>query len=85
MKLTWLVLFLLICGTVFAQIGYQADPNAKEEETLLLRDFQPESMLHVNATQVARAKFPVFDVHQLEDLVACTRRQDPGEDLPREC
>ncbi len=59
-----LILFLLISGVAFAQGGYQGDPNAKEKETLLLRDFQPESMLHVKQTPVERAKFPVFDVHQ---------------------
>ena len=59
-----LILFLLISGVAFAQGGYQGDPNAKEKETLLLRDFQPESMLHVKRTPVERAKFPVFDVHQ---------------------
>ena len=58
------ILFLLITAVGFAQGAYQADPNSKEKETLLLRDFQPESMLHVKRTPVERAKFPVFDVHQ---------------------
>jgi predicted TIM-barrel fold metal-dependent hydrolase len=30
---------------------------------LLLKDFQPKSMLHVTETRVPRAKFPVIDIH----------------------
>ena len=76
----FLALFLVIPVLAPAQIGYQADPNAKEKETLLLRDFQPESMLHVKATQVRRAKFPVFDVHQhLNDARGIGSRMDPKD------
>ena len=75
-----LTLFLLICAGAFAQIGYQADPNAKEKQTLLLRDFHPESTLHVKATPVARAKFPVFDVHQhLDDALGIGSRMEPKD------
>ena len=45
------------------QISYKAAPNAKERETLLLRDFHPKSMLHARVTPIERAKFPVIDVH----------------------
>jgi predicted TIM-barrel fold metal-dependent hydrolase len=45
------------------QIGYKSAPNAKERETLLLRDFHPKSMLHARVTPIHRAKFPVMDVH----------------------
>src|SRR5690348_16405451 len=45
------------------QIGYKSAPNAKERETLLLRDFHPKSMLHARVTPIHRAKFPVIDVH----------------------
>src|SRR5581483_11078408 len=45
------------------QISYKAAPNAKERETLLLRDFHPSSMLHARVTPIERAKFPVIDVH----------------------
>src|SRR5919108_3955153 len=45
------------------QIGYKSAPNAKERETLLLRDFHPQSMLHARVTPIQRAKFPVIDVH----------------------
>ena len=73
-------LLLLISAGAFAQIGYQADPNAKEKETLLLRDFHPESMLHIKATPVERAKFPVFDVHQhLNDALGIGSRMDPKD------
>jgi predicted TIM-barrel fold metal-dependent hydrolase len=71
-------LFLLIPVSAVSQIGYQSDPSAKEKETLLLRDFQPESMLHGKATPVERAKFPVFDVHQhLNDVRGFGTRMEP--------
>jgi len=34
-----------------------------QPQPLALRDFQPRSMLHVAATRVPRARFPVIDVH----------------------
>src|ERR1035437_1545537 len=62
------------------QIGYKSDPNAEQKKTLLLRDFHPQSMLHVKATPVARAKFPVFDVHQhLNDARGIGTRMPPQE------
>jgi len=36
---------------------------AKAEGGLLLKDFQPKSMLHVTETHVPRARFPVIDIH----------------------
>ena len=38
-------------------------PPAAGSDTLLLKDFQPRSMLVVPETPVARARFPVVDVH----------------------
>jgi predicted TIM-barrel fold metal-dependent hydrolase len=74
-------LFLLvISSSLSSQIGYQADPHANEKETLLLRDFHPESMLHTKVTLVRRAKFPVFDVHQhLNDARDIGTRMAPAE------
>jgi uncharacterized protein len=45
------------------EIKYNQDPNASRNMTLLLKDFDPKSMLHVEAHDVPRAKFPVIDVH----------------------
>ena len=44
-------------------IKYVQDPNASKNMTLLLKDFDPKPMLHVEAHDVPRAKFPVIDVH----------------------
>jgi predicted TIM-barrel fold metal-dependent hydrolase len=42
----------------------KADPQSTTAPAgLLLKDFQPRSMLHVPETQVPRAKFPVIDIH----------------------
>src|SRR5712692_12061993 len=45
------------------EIKYSQDPNASKNMTLLLKDFDPKPMLHVEAHEVPRAKFPVIDVH----------------------
>lgn len=41
----------------------EAAPAAAPAGGLLLKDFQPKSMLHVPETRVPRAKFPVIDIH----------------------
>ena len=38
-------------------------PPGQSKKPLDLGDFQPRSMLHVTATKVLQAKFPVIDVH----------------------
>jgi predicted TIM-barrel fold metal-dependent hydrolase len=71
---------LLAPTAASGQIGYKSDPNAEQKKTLLLRDFHPQSMLHVKQTPVLRAKFPVFDVHQhLNDARGIGTRMPPQE------
>jgi len=71
---------LLTSAFAAGQIGYKADPNAAQKETLLLRDFHPESMLHAKETKVERARFPVFDVHQhLNDARDIGTRMAPAD------
>jgi predicted TIM-barrel fold metal-dependent hydrolase len=45
------------------EIKYSQDRNADKRMTLLLKDYNPWPMLHVPVHLVARAKFPVIDVH----------------------
>jgi predicted TIM-barrel fold metal-dependent hydrolase len=45
------------------QIGYKSDPRAEAKKTLLLKDFQPVSMLHAGHHEVQKARFYVIDVH----------------------
>ncbi|MGE5205756.1 MAG: amidohydrolase family protein [Chlamydiota bacterium] len=60
------------------QIGYKSAPNAKERETLLLRDFHPKSMLHARVTPIQRAKFPVIDVHNhINDAMGIDEHMPP--------
>ena len=58
---------LLLTGlatSAFSQdITYGQDPNAQKRMTLLLKDFEPQPMIHVATHEVPRAKFPVIDVH----------------------
>jgi predicted TIM-barrel fold metal-dependent hydrolase len=45
------------------QIGYKSASDAENKKTLLLKDFQPVSMLHAPVHSVDRAKYYVIDVH----------------------
>lgn len=71
---------LLFAGLLHAQIGYKDAPDAEQKKTLLLRDFDPVSMLHTDTHEVSRAKFPVIDVHQhVDDAMGIGDRIDPRE------
>lgn len=60
------------------QITYKAAPNARERETLLLRDFHPQSMLHARVTRIERARFPVIDVHNhINDAMGIDEHMPP--------
>jgi len=45
------------------QIVYKYANDADQKETLLLKDFNPTSMIHAGGRQVVRAKYYVIDVH----------------------
>src|ERR1700746_3010820 len=45
------------------QIGYKSAADAEQKKTLLLKDFQPVSMLHVPVHEGERGKYYVIDVH----------------------
>src|SRR6202047_610656 len=45
------------------EIGYKSAADADQRKTLLLKDFNPTSMLHAPAHKVERAKYYVIDVH----------------------
>jgi uncharacterized protein len=49
--------------TSSSQIGYKSAADAEKKKTLLLKDFQPVSMLHAPVHEIERAKFYVIDVH----------------------
>lgn len=73
-NMLFLAVFLLVLGCAFAQTE-QAPPSTaghgyvyKEDkggpmDTVLLKDYQPESSLVVPENHPIRAKFPVIDVH----------------------
>jgi len=44
-------------------IGYKSAADADQKKTLLLKDYSPESMLHVPSHTIDQAKFYVIDVH----------------------
>ncbi|MGB9433469.1 MAG: amidohydrolase family protein, partial [Candidatus Acidiferrum sp.] len=59
-------------------LKYQPDPQAADHMTLLLKDYDPKSMLHATVHETPRAKFPVIDVHNhVDDLYGAH-----GADIP---
>jgi predicted TIM-barrel fold metal-dependent hydrolase len=78
----------LVCAAFFAvsagaqtgQIGYKAAQDADSKKTLLLKDFNPQPMLHVPVHEVKRAKFPVIDVHtHTDDAMGIGDRVAPAQ------
>jgi len=66
-------------GHALAQdIEYKPDADAAKKKTLLLKDFDPQPMLHAAAHLVPRAKFPVIDVHNHVNDAAGVH----GEEIP---
>ncbi len=80
-----LAVLLVLPGALLAQeIGYKAASDADQKKSLLLRDFQPQSMLHAPVHSVNRARFPVFDVHQhVNDAMHIEDRVPPAELVKR--
>src|SRR6266849_224653 len=61
-----------------ATISYSHLRLAPARDQLLLRDFAPDTMLRVHATEVRRARFPVIDVHcHLNDGIVMTHAANP--------
>jgi predicted TIM-barrel fold metal-dependent hydrolase len=58
-----LPLLLAFAGTLWAQGQASTAQKMEQKNSLLLRDFQPKSMLHAPVHNVYRARFPVIDVH----------------------
>lgn len=63
------------------QIGYQSAPGADQRKTLLLKDFDPKSMLHVPEHFPQRAKYYVLDVHNHTNDPAGIGDQMPPQDV----
>jgi predicted TIM-barrel fold metal-dependent hydrolase len=76
------------CGLILAAVTVlpaggqdlrpQRDSKAADQMTLLLKDYDPKSMLHGPVHETPRAKFPVIDVHNhVNDPYG-----DHSEDIP---
>src|SRR5215469_1938891 len=63
------------------EIQYGGQPGRAQRMTLLLRDYQPRSMLHVAVHKVAQARFPVWDVHNHVDDASGIGPRIPPEQL----
>lgn len=65
-------------------IGYKPSPDADSKKTLLLKDYQPQTVLHSAVHEIDRAKFSVIDVHtHTNDAVGIGDRVDPKEMVER--
>jgi uncharacterized protein len=65
-------------------ITYTADPNASKRMTLLLKDFDPKPMVHAAVHEVARAKYPVIDVHNhVNDALGINGREISAAEVVR--
>lgn len=72
----------MLC-TAWQAIRYGEQAKAEKRNTVLLRDFQPRSMLHVPAHPVPRARFPVWDVHNHVDDARGIGERIPPDQLVR--
>ena len=64
------------------EIKYGQDPNAEKRMTLLLKDFDPQPMLHVPVHEIPRAKFPVIDIHNhVNDAGGIHGQEVPAEEV----
>jgi predicted TIM-barrel fold metal-dependent hydrolase len=66
------------------EIKYSADPNASKNMTLLLKDFDPKSMLHASVHETPRAKYPVIDMHNhVNDAAGIDAEEIPVAEVVR--
>ena len=82
-----LILFL-IAGRIHLarsqEIKYSQDPDAEKRMTLLLKDFDPHSIVHLTAHEVPRARFAVIDVHNhVNDAGGIHGQEVPAADVIR--
>ena len=59
----WFLRMGLLAASPAARKASAADEKEKTKGSLPLSEYQPRSMLHVVETHVARARFPVIDIH----------------------
>ncbi len=74
MKYRWIIAVLLLC--VGGLIAAAQEGETDTPETLLLKDYRPESAYQIPQTQVDRARYPAIDMHS-HDV-----RQDGRRDRP---
>jgi predicted TIM-barrel fold metal-dependent hydrolase len=63
-------------------IKYTSDPNADKKMTLLLKDWEPKAMVHLESHEVPRARFYVIDMHNhVNDAGGIHETDVPREDV----
>lgn len=69
-------------GAEKTEISYAVDAAASSKKTLLLRDFQPQTMMKSVEHHPQKAKFPVFDTHShINDAKGIHPHQPPAQVL----
>lgn len=68
------------CGDPTIVYGHRRLASARDR--LLLRDYEPTSMVRLRQTEMSTARYPVIDVHcHLNDGIVMTRSVDPEQFL----
>jgi uncharacterized protein len=63
-------------------IKYTSDPDADKKMTLLLKDWEPKAMVHLESHEVPRARFYVIDMHNhVNDAGGIHEANVPREDV----
>jgi uncharacterized protein len=74
----------LVLSARTQEIKYSQDPDADKRMTLLLKDFEPRSMVHLAVHETPRARFPVIDVHNhVNDAAGIHGKAIPAADVIR--
>jgi predicted TIM-barrel fold metal-dependent hydrolase len=71
-------------GALGQEIKYRQDPDAAKRMNLLLKDFDPQPMLHAAVHEVPRARFPVIDMHNhVNDPAGIHAEEIPAAEVVR--
>jgi predicted TIM-barrel fold metal-dependent hydrolase len=84
MKFPRMLAPIMLGAVIMVCTALWTDAAEDSKNTLLLRDFHPQSMLHARVRNVLRAKFTVIDVHNhVNDARSAGRERIPPADVIR--
>jgi len=73
---------IAVCPALSQEIKYSQDPNADKRMTMLLKDYDPHSMVHLVVHEVPRARFAAIDIHNhVNDAGGIHDQEVPATDV----